>query len=353
MDESFVIGKQQTEINAEPNKKGKTEIRPNFVDRLSVGIQRLAKDTGSRIRPPLAATSALPNGSVPAPVPLSRPSLQPSRGVTFTVDTTPDLRVRLRELVRMTAQIIHTGFGISAADDGATSLLQNDNKPVILFLDQARPIAEQLHAEARSQLMDTYLNAAEQLRIDRIFRSIGDILSALQGAETAIVAMRLLRQQSRLQTTGSHSTGERVVYEIACRTDILARKTAQALSHAGDPNAAIDAAMTIRNVRALFGEGDRSLRQSPESHRTPVTESIVQFASLEHHRRICRAALWSLIICAESMARVAARFAMTAEEQATLSSARDTDNSTTSIYHPTSRSHAQYRGFSDPTIDTR
>jgi len=208
---------------------------------------------------------------------------------------TPDLRPGLRELVGVTAEAIRAGVENHPDEVAAGRYLTS------LLAGEGRTRAETLDTQARTLLMDTSLQPHEQAQVERIFKAILDIRTALRGAECAALFLALLRREA--EERGNFTVDTRAE-EIATLVGKIALQTADALNQTGSPHSALAAARAVEEVRAAYHPVEASLRFQRMK------------ASQETSRRLTRAALWSLMISAESMARVAARFAMPANPTA-------------------------------------
>ncbi len=197
-----------------------------------------------------------------------------------------DLRIYLREIAATTAQalcICSASFSDPDADFGD-------------MLEEGIHAADVLNQQACGLLNDTQLSAKHQQQVERILKSASDLRCALSAIQSFTQIARLL---------GDDNEGAFAFIAAAPVAEAAsgaARQIADALEKKGEPRAALEAARTYSAVESACIEALTSLQNSGYV--------------AAHTRRMLRAGLWSVLVAAECMARVAARFALPAGKTA-------------------------------------
>lgn len=158
-----------------------------------------------------------------------------------------------------------------------------------------RETAQSIEGRARGLLLETSLTRSQQDRIDRILQSAQDLLCALQAARYAWQMALLLPEEGpsgRMALPRLKRVSECVI-EMSSRV---------AFAIEGREGAAGAVAEQYRTFLQVKEETSTHLFQLRESGTLSQTA-----------RRLVRAALWSITVSAESMAKVAARFALPIE----------------------------------------
>jgi hypothetical protein len=158
-----------------------------------------------------------------------------------------------------------------------------------------RETAQKIEGRARGLLLETSLTQSQQNRIDRILQCAQDLLCALQAARYAWQIAFLLPEQD---PTGLIAL-PRLKRVSECVVEMSSRV---AFAIEGREGAAGAVAEQYRTFLAVKNETHIYLSALQESR------TLSQPA-----RRLSRAALWSMTVSAESMAKVAARFALPIE----------------------------------------
>lgn len=167
--------------------------------------------------------------------------------------------------------------------------------------------AEELHARVRGLLMDCPEKGRELEAVTATVRSIEDVSVILQNVATVQRLRKLLAEATEPLSVSTTHRSEVLLGEMLCHTDDLAAGIASALSQGADGNALVPATRAIQGVRACFAEADRATLSLQKRWRTGGDPVSRPFQQIECRCRMIRAALRALLICAESIARIAAR----------------------------------------------
>ena len=158
-------------------------------------------------------------------------------------------------------------------------------------------LATEIETRARALLTQSHLSPAEERHVSDLIKCAADLHCVARGA-------RIVAQLSRLFTSvvaGSlQASASIAVPDPVCSVGVfaadLAGKTASALA-SRDPREALNAAARFRDVERARRDAEASFR-----HTAGEVPPCVQ--------RVTCALLWSVVVAAESMARVAARHAV-------------------------------------------
>jgi hypothetical protein len=158
-----------------------------------------------------------------------------------------------------------------------------------------RESAQNIERRARGLLLETSLTQNQQARIDRVLQSSQDLLCALQAARYAWQMALLLPEEGpsgRIALPRLKRVSECVIE--------MSNRVTFAIEGREDAAAAV-----AEQYRAFL-----LVKEETAIHFSRLRESgtLSQTA-----RRLVRAALWSITVCAESMAKAAARFALPIE----------------------------------------
>ena len=159
------------------------------------------------------------------------------------------------------------------------------------------PLATDLETRARALLIQSHLSPAEESHVSDLIKCASDLRCVARCAH-------LIGQLSYLFTSvvaGSCKASANIaIPDSVCPVSIfagdLAGKTVAALA-SGDPRDALNAATRFRDVERARRDAELALRRSADD--LPPTV-----------QRVTCALLWSVVVAAESMARVAARHAV-------------------------------------------
>lgn len=182
-------------------------------------------------------------------------------------------------------------------------------------IETVRSLSEELHTEARAGLMNS-ASAEANTRQIQMFRVVEDVRVAMSALQTAARSLTLLKDRDDSFAVTVSAPSEFIVDEIAQRTKAFATNTARALIQGDTQRAAHEAAVAVREIRQLFAAADAQLGKIHVAWSKPEMADG-PFQVVGSRCRIVRSALWSLMICAENIARVAARFTVSLEEPIT------------------------------------
>ena len=162
-------------------------------------------------------------------------------------------------------------------------------------ITMGRETAQSIEGRARGLLLETSLTRGQQDRIDRILQSAQDLLCALQAARYAWQMALLLPEEG----PSGRMALPRLKRVSECVIEMNSRV---ALAIEGREGAA-----------GAVAEQYRAFLQVKEETSTHLFQLRENGALSQTARRLIRAALWSITVSAESMAKVAARFALPIE----------------------------------------
>lgn len=158
-----------------------------------------------------------------------------------------------------------------------------------------RETAQSIERRTRALLLETSLTRGQQDRIDRILQSAQDLLCALQAARYAWQMALLLPEEG--------PSGQMALPRLRRVSECVIEMSSRvALAIEGREEAAAAVAEQYRAFLLVKEETSVHLFQLRENGTLSQTA-----------RRLVRAALWSITVSAESMAKVAARFALPIE----------------------------------------
>ncbi len=162
-------------------------------------------------------------------------------------------------------------------------------------ITMGRETAQNIERRARGLLLENNLTSHHQSRIERILQSSGDLLCALQAARYAWQMALLLPQEG-------HS-GQSALPRLKRVTESAIEMSSQV-------------ALAIEGREGATG----AVAEQYRAFLTVKEETSIHFSRWRENgilsqtaRRLVRAALWSITVAAESMAKVAARFALPLE----------------------------------------
>ncbi|MES2462330.1 MAG: hypothetical protein V4671_17215 [Armatimonadota bacterium] len=158
-----------------------------------------------------------------------------------------------------------------------------------------RETAQNIEGRARGLLLETSLKHIQQVRIERILQSTQDLLCALQASRYAWQIALLLTEEG--------STGRTALPRLKrvseCVIEMSSRVTFAVEGREGA------AGVVAEQYRAFQAVNDETSRCFAAQHENGALSCSAW--------RLSRSALWSMTVAAESMAKVAARFALPIE----------------------------------------
>jgi hypothetical protein len=158
-----------------------------------------------------------------------------------------------------------------------------------------RETAQKIEGRARGLLLETSLTRSQQQRIDRILQSTQDLLCALQASRYAWQMALLLPEEG----PSGRITLPRLKRVSECVIEMSNRVVFAIEGREGAAGAVAEQYRAFLIMKDETGGYFSTLQES---------RTITQTA-----RRLSRSALWSMTVAAESMAKVAARFALPIE----------------------------------------
>lgn len=176
--------------------------------------------------------------------------------------------------------------------------------------------ADDFHARVRGRLIDCPYGSDELKAATATLRSIEDVSVVLQNLETVARLRKLLTDSAEPISASTTRRSEALLGEMVCYTDGLAAGIASALKKESEASTLIRATTAIRGVRACFTEAEQATLALQKRWRTSGDAVCRPFQQIECRCRMIRAAFRSLLVCAESMARIAARQVSTPTEKA-------------------------------------
>ena len=296
---------KEQEANAEPNHAPVETIPPRALPDLPASSSPTLPRPGKQSRAITTATSAIASpqtDTIDAKDPAREAVLLSlEKELLILLNQTSCVLVRVKRLPTPTAGAATTadspgpGMRRRTAPRAESAASELPVQSPFGAITMGQETAQTIERRARGLLLENSLTSHQQGRIERILQSSQDLLCALQAARYAWQMALLLPQEG-------HS-GQTSLPRLKRVTESAIEMSSQvALAIEGREGAT---SAVAEQYRAFLG-----VKEETSIHFSRWRENGILSQTA---RRLVRAALWSITVAAESMAKVAARFALPLE----------------------------------------